>query len=162
MMLSQMKVLASILLVALCQSAWAADAPKPASKPNILLIFSDDHAQHAISAYGSRVNATPHIDRLAKDGTRFANSFVANSICPPSRATLLTGQYSHLNGVPMFNRFDGSRGHVANRPRTGPRRFTSATTARLDITTPPRIAACAPPRTSSSTTGRRMPTKCST
>ena len=55
-----------------------------AAKPNILFIFSDDHAQHAISAYGSKVNQTPHIDRLAREGVRFKNSFVANSICTPS------------------------------------------------------------------------------
>ena len=84
-----------------------------AERPNILFLFSDDHAQHAISAYGSKVNTTPNIDRLASGGVRFANSFVTNSICTPSRATLLTGQYSHLNGVPVFNRFDGSRDNVA-------------------------------------------------
>jgi arylsulfatase A-like enzyme len=86
-----------------------------ADRPNILFIFSDDHAQAAISAYGSKVNQTPNIDRLAKDGARFANSFVTNSICTPSRATLLTGQYSHLNGVPVFNTFDGSRDHLGKR-----------------------------------------------
>ncbi len=84
-----------------------------AERPNILFIFSDDHAQHAISAYGSKVNTTPNLDRLAAGGARFLNSFVTNSICTPSRATLLTGQYSHLNGVPVFNRFDGSRDHAA-------------------------------------------------
>jgi arylsulfatase A-like enzyme len=84
-------------------------------RPNILFIFSDDHARHAISAYGSKVNQTPHLDRLAKEGARFIHSFVTNSICTPSRATLLTGQYSHLNGVPVFNRFDGARDHVAKR-----------------------------------------------
>ena len=87
--------------------------------PNILFIFSDDHAQHAISAYGSKVNKTPHIDRLAIEGARFTNSFVTNSICTPSRATLLTGQYSHLNGVPVFNRFDGSRDTVAKHMQSG-------------------------------------------
>lgn len=91
-------------------AAHGADAP---SRPNILFLFSDDHAQHAISAYGSKVNQTPHLDRLANEGARFTNSFVTNSICTPSRATLLTGQYSHKNGVPVFNRFDGSRDHVA-------------------------------------------------
>ncbi|MHB1310019.1 MAG: sulfatase-like hydrolase/transferase, partial [Limisphaerales bacterium] len=90
-----------------------------ASRPNILFIFSDDHAQHAISAYGSKVNQTPHLDRLAREGVRFLNSFVVNSICTPSRATLLTGQYSHLNGVPVFNRFDGTRDHVARRLQAG-------------------------------------------
>lgn len=88
-------------------------------KPNILFVFSDDHAQHAISSYGSKVNQTPHLDRLAVDGARFTNSFVTNSICTPSRATLLTGQYSHLNGVPVFNRFDGQRDHVAKRLQAG-------------------------------------------
>lgn len=90
-----------------------------ATRPNILFIFSDDHAEHAISAYGSKVNQTPHIDRLAREGVRFLNSFVVNSICTPSRATLLTGQYSHLNGVPVFNRFDGTRDHVAKRLQAG-------------------------------------------
>jgi arylsulfatase A-like enzyme len=84
-------------------------------RPNIIFIFSDDHAQHAISAYGSKVNETPHLDRLAAQGTRFANSFVTNSICTPSRATLLTGQYSHRNGVPVFNRFEGERDNAAKR-----------------------------------------------
>jgi arylsulfatase A-like enzyme len=86
-----------------------------ASPPNIIFIFSDDHARHAISAYGSKVNQTPHLDRMAKDGAIFQNAFVTNSICTPSRATLLTGQYSHKNGVPVFNRFDGSRDHMAKR-----------------------------------------------
>ena len=86
-----------------------------ARRPNILFIFSDDHAQHAISAYGSTVNETPHLDRLGEAGAVFTNSFVTNSICTPSRATLLTGQYSHHNGVPVFNRFDGSRDTVAKR-----------------------------------------------
>lgn len=90
-----------------------------AERPNIIFIFSDDHAEHAISAYGSKVNQTPNIDRLARDGARFTNSFVTNSICTPSRATLLTGQYSHLNGVPVFNRFDGSRDHVAKHLQAG-------------------------------------------
>ncbi len=59
-----------------------------AERTNILFIFSDDHAQHAVSAYGSKVNTTPHLDRLAKEGTRFANSFIPNSICTLSHATL--------------------------------------------------------------------------
>ena len=88
-------------------------------RPNIIFVFSDDHARHAISSYGSKVNQTPNIDRLASGGARFANAFVTNSICTPSRATLLTGQYSHLNGVPVFNRFDGSLDHVAKRLGAG-------------------------------------------
>ncbi len=99
-------------------SAGAAAAESP-SRPNILFIFTDDHAQHAISAYGSKVNQTPHLDRLAAQGARFLNSFVTNSICTPSRATLLTGQYSHKNGVPVFNSFDGERDHLAKRMQAG-------------------------------------------
>jgi arylsulfatase A-like enzyme len=69
-------------------------------RPNLLFVFSDDHAAHAISAYGSRINRTPHLDRLASEGMLFRNAFVTNSICAPSRATVLTGQFGHLNGVP--------------------------------------------------------------
>jgi arylsulfatase A-like enzyme len=84
-----------------------------AQRPNILYIMSDDHAAHAISAYGSVVNQTPNLDRLAKEGMRFERCFAVNSICTPSRATILTGKYSHMNGVPVFNRFDGSQPTVA-------------------------------------------------
>ena len=101
-------------VLAACGAAAPTAAAEP-GRPNILFIFTDDHAQAAISAYGSKVNHTPHLDRLAADGVRFTNSFVTNSICTPSRATLLTGQYSHKNGVPVFNRFDGGADHVAKR-----------------------------------------------
>jgi arylsulfatase A-like enzyme len=67
-------------------------------RPNIVFIYADDHAQHAIGAYGSRINRTPNIDRLADEGMRFTQSFVANSICGPARATILTGAHSHRNG----------------------------------------------------------------
>jgi arylsulfatase A-like enzyme len=106
-------IIAAALLLA-CRAPAAERA-----RPNILFIFSDDHAQHAISAYGSKVNQTPQLDRIAREGARFLNSFVANSICTPSRASLLTGQYSHLNGVPVFNRFDGARDNVAKRLQAG-------------------------------------------
>ncbi|MCJ7679599.1 MAG: sulfatase [Candidatus Aminicenantes bacterium] len=79
-------------------------------KPNILFIMTDDHASHAISAYGSRINATPNIDRLAQEGMRFDNCFCTNSICAPSRAVILTGKHSHLNGVrDNAVHFDGSQ-----------------------------------------------------
>jgi len=91
-------------------TAVAAEAVK---RPNILFIMSDDHAAHAIGCYGSVVNKTPHLDRIANEGVRFDRCFVVNSICSPSRATILTGKYSHLNGVPVFNRFDGSQPTVA-------------------------------------------------
>ncbi len=73
-----------------------------ANRPNILFIMSDDHAAHAISAYGSRVNQTPQLDRLANQGMRFDRCYSVNVICTPTRATILTGKYSHLNGVPVF------------------------------------------------------------
>lgn len=78
--------------------------------PNILFIMSDDHAEQAISCYNNNLVQTPHIDRIAKEGVRFTNSFVTNSICAPSRAAILTGKYSHLNGL-RDNRdeFDGSQ-----------------------------------------------------
>src|SRR6187402_574619 len=106
-----MKSLFALLLgVNLCVLVASA---APASRPNILFIFSDDHAQHAISAYGSKVNQTPHLDRLARAGTRFNHAFVTNPICTPSRAVVLTGKYSHANGTPVFNVFDGSQPTVA-------------------------------------------------
>lgn len=86
---------------------------RAADRPNIVFIMADDHAAQAIGAYGSRVNQTPHIDRLAREGMRLDDVFVTNSICTPSRATILTGQYSHLDGVPVFNRFDSARTTVA-------------------------------------------------
>lgn len=70
-----------------------------APRPNILFVFTDDHASHAISAYGSRINETPNLDRLAREGTLFRNAFCTNSICAPSRAVVLTGKHSHVNGV---------------------------------------------------------------
>ena len=76
-------------------------------RPNIVFIISDDHAYQAISAYGGRlaqVAPTPNIDRIAKEGMLFENCLVANSICGPSRATILTGKYSHKNGF-IDNRF---------------------------------------------------------
>jgi len=78
--------------------------------PNIIFIMSDDHAEKAITAYGYDLLHTPNIDRIAKEGILFENSFVTNSICAPSRAVLLTGKYSHLNGL-RDNRdeFDGDQ-----------------------------------------------------
>ncbi|AWB68941.1 sulfatase [Saccharobesus litoralis] len=67
-------------------------------RPNILFIMSDDHAYQAISAYGSNLIQTPNIDRIAKQGIRFTNASVTNSICAPSRATILTGKHTHING----------------------------------------------------------------
>jgi len=80
-----------------------------AERPNILFIMTDDHASQAIGCYGSAVNRTPNLDRLAREGMRMDRVFATNSICTPSRASILTGKYSHLNGIPAFNRFDGSQ-----------------------------------------------------
>ncbi|MCY4022132.1 MAG: sulfatase [Anaerolineaceae bacterium] len=67
--------------------------------PNFLFIMSDDHAAHAMSCYGSRINRTPQLDRIADGGMRFDNCFCTNSICTPSRAAILTGTWNHVNGV---------------------------------------------------------------
>ncbi len=91
----------------------ALELPAQATRPNIVYIMADDHAAHAISAYGSKLNKTPNIDRIGADGMRFSNCFVTNSICTPSRATILTGQYSHINGVPVFNHIDPARPTLA-------------------------------------------------
>jgi arylsulfatase A-like enzyme len=103
-----------LALLIVLQSFWAAaEAKSPpvvsssarseveGSKPNILWLFSDDHAFQAISAYGGRfgdLELTPNIDRIADQGMRFDRAYVGNSICAPARATLLTGKHSHLNG----------------------------------------------------------------
>ena len=108
-----MRTLLIALAVAVLGPGSGAAQPAPAQRPNIVFIMTDDHAAHAISAYGSTVNQTPHLDRLAKEGALFTNVFATNSICTPSRAAILTGQYSHLNGVTMFNRFDSGRMTVA-------------------------------------------------
>ena len=68
-------------------------------RPNILFVMTDDHAAHAMSCYGSRINQTPNLDRIASGGMRFENCFCTNSICTPSRAAILTGTYNHVNGV---------------------------------------------------------------
>jgi arylsulfatase A-like enzyme/lysophospholipase L1-like esterase len=82
----------------------------PSRSPNIVFIFSDDHALQAIGAYGSTVNQTPQLDRLAKEGMVFDRSFCGNSICGPSRASILTGKHSHLNGfLRNGDRFDGAQ-----------------------------------------------------
>ena len=87
-----MKFYLSILLL-LCSFKSLAN-----ERPNIIFIFSDDHAYQAIGAYGSVINKTPNIDRIADTGMKFDNSFVSNSICGPSRAVIQTGKHSHING----------------------------------------------------------------
>ena len=82
-------------------------------KPNIIFIMSDDHAFQAISAYGhpvSQLAPTPNIDRIAQNGMRMDRAYVTNSICGPSRAVILTGKHSHINGFRQNgDRFDGDQ-----------------------------------------------------
>lgn len=82
-------------------------------RPNIILFMTDDHAPAAVGAYGSVLNRTPAVDRLAAEGTVFENAFCTNAICSPARATLLTGTYSHVNGMTSLegptHRFDATQ-----------------------------------------------------
>ncbi|MFO0944437.1 MAG: sulfatase [Planctomycetota bacterium] len=100
------------ILGSMLPAVGVADAEEPTARtrPNILFIMSDDHAAQAIGCYGSKINRTPNLDRLAAEGMRFKNCFVTNSICGPSRAVILTGKYSHLNGFfDNTSTFDGSQ-----------------------------------------------------
>jgi arylsulfatase A-like enzyme len=99
-----------LLSLAVLFLALAAGLAAPGSRPNILFIFSDDHSLQTIGAYNSRLsafcreqNVTPNIDRLAEQGAVFENSFCGNSICSPSRASILSGLHSHANGVTHLN-----------------------------------------------------------
>jgi len=107
--------ISSLLLLSMVASAGtrASETRSGDGRPNILFLFTDDHATHAIGAYGGRLaglDPTPNIDRLAEEGMLFRNSFCTNSICGPSRAVILTGKHSHKNGfMKNGNRFDGSQ-----------------------------------------------------
>jgi len=89
---------ASLLLSGMAVSCTSQAPKQEAQRPNILFIMSDDHAFQAISAYGHGLNKTPNIDRIAKEGALFTKGFVTNSICAPSRAVMLTGKHSFING----------------------------------------------------------------
>ena len=75
----------------------AQDSGEP--RPNILFIMTDDHAQSVLSSYGNEIISTPNLDRIGNEGIRFTEAFVTNSLCLPSRASYLTGQYSHTHGM---------------------------------------------------------------
>ncbi|NLF08509.1 MAG: sulfatase [Pirellulaceae bacterium] len=95
-----------------CISVQAADKPRAVqpTPPNIVFIMSDDHAAHALRCYGNKIISTPNIDRLAGQGMRFTMALGVHSLCAPSRAVLLTGKHSHLNGMTgNFTRFDGAQ-----------------------------------------------------
>ena len=101
-------------LFAIFLSSVNVSAQVPATRPNIIYIMSDDHAYQAISAYGHGLNKTPHIDNLAEQGILFTRAFVTNSICGPSRAVMLTGKHSHVNGFKdNHSTFDGNQQTVA-------------------------------------------------
>ena len=104
-------LLITVVGLLLVNGPLSAVAEKPAMKrPNILLIFSDDHARKALSCYGNTDIDTPGLDRLAAEGMRFTHAVTPNSFCTPSRAVVLTGKYSHKNGVTHLNQlFDGSQ-----------------------------------------------------
>lgn len=108
-MMKQFSLAARVALLLVAQSA----ALPAADRPNIVFIFTDDHAPHAIGAYQGwlkDVNPTPNIDRLAAEGMLFQNSFCTNSICGPSRAVIQTGKHSHLNGfMRNSNKFNGDQ-----------------------------------------------------
>ncbi len=102
-----------VLALALIVGGWSTNPASAAERPNIVFIFTDDHAPHAIGAYAGplkEINPTPNIDQLARQGVLFQNSFCTNSICGPSRAVILTGKHSHVNGfMDNGDRFDGSQ-----------------------------------------------------
>jgi len=95
-----------------CHGADARGAPTPGQRPNVLLIYTDDHAQWAVGAYGNRDVHTPNLDRLAAQGMRFTQGFT-KPVCSPSRAMLLTGQYSHRLGIPDYIPY-GNPMHAGN------------------------------------------------
>lgn len=108
-----MKNLVNGLLLSAFIAGIFACTKQPAEKPNIIFIFSDDHAYQAVSAYGYAIGKyaqTPNIDRIAAEGMRFDRCCVTNSLCAPSRATILTGKHSHLNSVSTNrDRFDSTQ-----------------------------------------------------
>ena len=98
MKIAQVATFICTILLTTALTLFATPTDPPSKRPNIIFIMSDDHAYQAISAYDNRLIHTPNIDRIAQRGMRFTNAGVTNSICAPSRATILTGKHSHLNG----------------------------------------------------------------
>jgi arylsulfatase A-like enzyme len=89
-------------------------------RPNILFIMADDHASRAVSCYGAGINQTPNLDRIADEGMRLNHCYVTNSICTPSRASILTGTYNHVNGVlTLITMMNNRLPNVAKHLRTG-------------------------------------------
>ena len=104
----------AILAVLFSLPVFAKAQNQEGDRPNIIYIMSDDHGYQAISAYGYGLNQTPNIDKLADQGMLFNRAFVTNAICGPSRAVMLTGKHSHINGfMDNHSTFDGSQQTVA-------------------------------------------------
>ncbi len=96
-----------LFFLSICLVGCSSSKKEQPSKPNIIFIMSDDHAYQAISAYDDTLINTPNIDRIAKEGMLFTNASVTNSICAPSRAVILTGKHSHINGkIDNLSEFD--------------------------------------------------------
>lgn len=99
-----MRFIAALVFFTLVLTGWKSPEENQKKPPNIIFIMSDDHAYQAISAYSDHLMQTPNIDRIANEGMLFSNACVTNSICAPSRATILTGKHCHLHGK-IDNRF---------------------------------------------------------
>ncbi|MDO5971326.1 sulfatase [Flavivirga aquimarina] len=100
----------AVLFAGFFTSCKQPEKEKKAQQPNIIYIMTDDHGYQAMSCYNGKLNQTPNIDRIANEGVKFTRSFVTNSICSPSRAVMLTGKFSHLNGQRNNGeQFDGSQ-----------------------------------------------------
>src|SRR5918993_4119642 len=94
-----LKAMGGMALSGLVSGRAVAQPSPPRRAPNVLFFMTDDQRQDALSAYGNTVLKTPHMDRIAAGGVRFAEAFVTNALCAPSRASILTGLYSHAHGV---------------------------------------------------------------
>ena len=104
-------LLPAIGLAALSSAESKAQTTNGQKQYNIVYIMTDDHTAQMMSCYDNRYVSTPNLDRIANDGVRFVNSFVANSLSGPSRACMLTGKHSHKNGFTNNEHgvFDGSQ-----------------------------------------------------
>ena len=117
-----------ILLLVFCMTTFlgfSQNSSSSSSQPNIVFIFSDDHSTNAISAYGGlfkKLAPTPNIDQIAKEGALLENALCTNAICGPSRASILTGKYSHINGY--YKNYKG--GVFDNQQWTYPQALQSA------------------------------------
>src|SRR6476659_7187832 len=113
-MKTRIAICLSVISLTLTISARTFGQSHQGNRPNIIYIMSDDHGYQAISAYGYGLNHTPNIDALAQKGVLFTRAYVTNSICGPSRAVMLTGKHSHINGfMDNHSTFNGDQQTVA-------------------------------------------------